>query len=198
LQEPCLTAVLETVERVTGKRADAPTVSEWLEHWIRAEKGALAARPMMRYEQIVRDFLSTIGVQAQAPLEVLSTDTILEFKDLHCVVPGGGLSPEGTQWISCQPGFFLPVRVLSRLFRRLFLEYLVKAFDAAKLQFFSSLESLRDRSSFLDYLAPLGEVEWVAYAKRPFAGPEQVLDYIGRYTHRVAISNNRLLDIAER
>ena len=87
--------------------------------------------------------------------------------------------------------------MLSRLFRRLFLEYLVKAFDAAKLQFFSSLESLRDRSSFLDYLAHLREAEWVVYAKRPFAGAEQVLDYVGRYTHRVAISNNRLLDIAE-
>ena len=87
--------------------------------------------------------------------------------------------------------------VLSRLFRRLFLEYLLKAFDAGKLQIFSSLESLRDRCSFLDYLAPLREAEWVVYAKKPFAGPEQVLDYVGRYTHRVAISNNRLLDITE-
>jgi hypothetical protein len=113
------------------------------------------------------------------------------------VVTGGGLSADGSQWISCRAGFFLPVGVLSRLFRRLFLEYLLKAFDASKLEFFSSLESLRDRSSFLDYLAPLREVEWVVYAKRPFAGPEQVLDYVGRYTHRVAISNNRLLDIAE-
>jgi Putative transposase len=96
------------------------------------------------------------------------------------------------------PGWiFLPVRVLSRLFRRLFLEYLLKAFDAGKLEFFSSLESLRDRSSFLESLAPWREVEWVVYAKRPFAGPKQVLDYVGRYTHRVAISNNRLLDIAE-
>jgi Putative transposase/Transposase zinc-binding domain len=122
---------------------------------------------------------------------------LLHHPHLHCVVPGGGLSPDGSQWICCQAGFFLPVRVLSRLFRRLFLEYLVKAFDAAKLQFFSSLESLRDRSSFLDYLAPLREAEWVVYAKKPFAGPEQVLDYVGRYTHRVAISNNRLLDIEE-
>src|SRR3984893_13186841 len=122
---------------------------------------------------------------------------LLHHPHLHCVVPGGGLSADGTQWIPCQAGFFLPVQVLSRLFRRLLLEYLVKAFDAAKLQFFSSLESLRDRSSFLDYLAPLREAEWVVYAKRPFAGPEQVLDYVGRYTHRVAISNNRLLDIAE-
>jgi Putative transposase len=87
--------------------------------------------------------------------------------------------------------------VLSRLFCRLFLEKLLNAFDAGKLEFFSSLESLREPSSFLDYLAPLREAEWVVYAKRPFAGPEQVLDYVGRYTHRVAISNNRLLDIAE-
>jgi hypothetical protein len=113
------------------------------------------------------------------------------------VVTGGGLSADGSQWISCRTGFFLPVGVLSRLFRRLFLECLLKAFDASKLEFFSSLESLRDRSSFLDYLAPLREIEWVVYAKRPFAGPDQVLDYVGRYTHRVAISNNRLLDIAE-
>jgi len=122
---------------------------------------------------------------------------LLHHPHLHCVVTGGGLSADGTEWVSCRAGFFLPVRVLSRLFRRLFLEYLIKAFDAGKLQFFSSLESLRDRSSFLDYLAPLREAEWVVYAKRPFAGPEQVLDYVGRYTHRVAISNNRLLDIAE-
>jgi hypothetical protein len=88
-------------------------------------------------------------------------------------------------------------RSSSRLFRRLFLEKLLNAFDAGNLEFFSLLESLRDRSSFLDYLAPLREAEWVVYAKRPFAGPEQVLDYVGRYTHRVAISNNRLLDIAE-
>jgi hypothetical protein len=89
------------------------------------------------------------------------------------------------------------VRVLSRLFRRLFLEALVKAFDAGKLEFFASLDALRDRPTFLDYLAPMREVEWVVYAKRPFAGPGQVLDYVGRYTHRVAISNNRLLDIAD-
>ena len=114
---------------------------------------------------------------------------------VHCVVPAGGLSADGTQWISCRPGFFLPVRVLSRLFRRLSLEYLLQAFDAGKLQFFSSLEPLRERCAFLRHLAPTRQTEWVVYAKRPFAGPEQVLDYVGRYTHRVAISNNRLLDI---
>jgi len=108
-----------------------------------------------------------------------------------------GNPPDGTQWISCQAGFFLSVQVLSRLFCRLFLEHLVKAFDAGKLEFFSSLQSLRDRRTLLGYLAPTREAEWVVYAKRPFAGPEQVVDYVGRYTHRVAISNNRLLDIAE-
>jgi Putative transposase/Transposase zinc-binding domain len=122
---------------------------------------------------------------------------LLHHPHLHCVVPGGGLSPGGTQWVSCRAGFFLSVRVLSRLFRRLFLEYLLKAFDAGKLEFFSNQELLGDRSSFLEYLAPLRQAEWVVYAKQPFAGPEQVLDYVGRYTHRVAISNNRLLDIAE-
>src|SRR5205809_389405 len=122
---------------------------------------------------------------------------LVHHPHLHCVVAGGGLSPDGTQWISCRPGFFLPVRVLSRLFRRLFLEYLIKAFDAGKLDFFSSLEPLRQRGAFLRHLAPTRATEWVVYAKRPFAGPEQVLDYVGRYTHRIAISNNRLLDIAD-
>jgi hypothetical protein len=122
---------------------------------------------------------------------------LLFHPHLHCVVPGGGLSPDGDRWISCRPGFFLPVRVLSRLFRRLFLEFLEKAFDNGQLHFFSSLHELQDRRTFLRYLAPLQKAEWVVYAKRPFAGPQQVLDYVGRYTHRVAISNNRLLDIED-
>lgn len=121
---------------------------------------------------------------------------LLHHPHLHCVVPGGGLSPDGARWISCQPRFFLPVRVLSRLFRRLFLEGLQSAFESGQLQFFSALDRLRDRRQFTGYLAPLRKAEWVVYAKPPFAGPEQVLDYIGRYTHRVAISNHRLLDIA--
>ena len=122
---------------------------------------------------------------------------LLHHPHLHCVVTGGGLAADGTQWICCRDGFFFSVRVLSRLFRRLFLEYLINAFDAGNLEFFSLLQSLRDPASFLDYLAPLREAEWVVYAKRPFAGPGQVLDYVGRYTHRVAISNHRLLDVAE-
>jgi hypothetical protein len=120
---------------------------------------------------------------------------LLHHPHLHCVVPGGGLSPDGARWVSCRPGFFLPVRVLTRLFRRLFLEALLKAFDTGKLNFFSSLESLRDRADFLRYLAPTRQTEWVVYAKKPFAGPDQVLDYVGRYTHRVAISNFRLIDM---
>lgn len=113
---------------------------------------------------------------------------------LHCVVPGGGVSPDGQHWISCSPKFFLPVRVLSKLFRRLFLESLQKAFDSGQLQFFGRLEPLREHLAFGQFIEPLKERKWVVYAKRPFAGPQQVLDYVGRYTHRVAISNNRLLD----
>ena len=116
---------------------------------------------------------------------------------LHCVVPGGGLSIDGTRWVSCRPGFFLPVRVLSRLFRRLFLEALHDAFDAGTLRFGASLDTLRDRTAFLRHLAPARRAKWVVYAKPPFAGPQQVLDYVGRYTHRVAISNSRLVDMED-
>jgi Putative transposase/Transposase zinc-binding domain len=114
---------------------------------------------------------------------------------LHCVVPGGGLSPDRTRWISCRTGFFLPVAVLSMLFRRLFLEALERAFRAGELHFFSSLLPLKERNAFRRYLDPVRRTNWVVFAKPPFAGPEKVLDYVGRYTHRVAISNNRLLDI---
>ena len=114
---------------------------------------------------------------------------------LHCVVPGGGLAPDGQRWISCRPNFFLSVKVLSRRFRHLFLESLQKAYDAGQLQFFGALEPLRQPGAFAQRLARAKASEWVVYAKRPFAGPQQVLDYVGRYTHRVAISNHRLLDI---
>ncbi len=115
---------------------------------------------------------------------------------LHCVVPGGGLSPDG-EWIHCLPGFFLSVRVLSRLFRRLFLEALEKACAAGQLRFFGELESLRDPQAFTRYLAPLREIDWVVYAKPPFGGPRHVLEYLGRYTHRVAISNHRLRELKD-
>jgi len=122
---------------------------------------------------------------------------LLHHPHLHCVVPGGGLSPDSQQWISCKPGFFLPVRVLSRLFRRLFLELLRLAFDGDELQFFNALEGLNSRVAFERYLGPAANTEWVVYAKPPFGGPKQVLEYLGRYTHRVAISNNRLLDFSD-
>ncbi len=112
---------------------------------------------------------------------------------VHCVVPGGGISLDGKRWISCRPGFFLPVRVLSRLFRRLFLETLVAAHDAGRLRFFGDLRHLADARNFAGHLRPLRNIEWVVYAKRPFAGPEAVLAYLSRYTHRVAISNSRLI-----
>jgi hypothetical protein len=112
---------------------------------------------------------------------------------VHIIVPGGGISLDGERWVSCRPGFFLPVRVLSRLFRRLFLEKLAAAHEAGSLQFFSDHAPLAERSAFVAYLAPLRKCEWVVYAKRPFGGPEAVLAYLSRYTHRVAISNSRLI-----
>ncbi len=96
---------------------------------------------------------------------------LLHHPHLHCVVTGGGLSADGNRWIACKPGFFLPVRVLSRLFRRLFLEHLKKAFDVGQLQFFSALQDLSERDAFRRYLAPLRKAEWVVFAKPPFAGP---------------------------
>src|SRR5450631_1177695 len=114
---------------------------------------------------------------------------------VHCIVPGGGISSDGKRWIACRPGSFLPVRVLSRLFQNLFLGGLTAAFDAGELRFFTDLVSLNDAKAFAAALAPLRIVEWVVYAKEPFAGPEQVLAYLARYTHRVAIANSRLLDL---
>jgi hypothetical protein len=122
---------------------------------------------------------------------------LLHHPHLHCVVPGGGISPDGVRWVSCRPGFFLPVRVLSRLFRRLFLQQLQQAFDRGELNFFNRLEALHHRVAFASYLAPAAHAEWVVYAKPPFGGPQQVLQYLGRYTHRVAISNNRLLEFSD-
>jgi hypothetical protein len=116
---------------------------------------------------------------------------------VHCVAPGGGLSPDRTRWVDCRPGFFLPVRVLSRLYRRLFLDGLIALFNAGDLKFFSDLAGLVDRPAFLAHLAPWRKREWVVYAKRPFAGPEQVLAYLSRYTHRVAISNSRLVELTD-
>ena len=117
---------------------------------------------------------------------------------LHCIVPGGGLSLDGQRWVACKPGFFLPVRVLSRLFRRLFLEQLLAAHNAHQLQFFGALQHLAEPKDFADYLRPLRRIDWVVYAKRPFAGPKAVLAYLSRYTHRVAIANSRLIACDQR
>ena len=122
---------------------------------------------------------------------------LMHHPHLHCVVPGGGIAPNGERWVSCRPGFFLPVRVLSRLFRRLFIAQLQLAFDQGELQFFNSLEALNSRVAFAKHLAPASRAEWVVYAKPPFGGPKQVLEYLGRYTHRVAISNNRLREFSD-
>ena len=117
---------------------------------------------------------------------------------VHMIVPGGGLAPDGKAWISCRPRFFLSVRVLSRLFRRLFLEKLMAAHQAGHLRFFNDHAALADAPAFKRTLAPLRKAEWVVYAKQPFAGPEQVLAYLARYTHRVAISNHRLVSADQR
>lgn len=114
---------------------------------------------------------------------------------LHCIVPGGGPSPDGSRWVACRPGFFLPFRVLSRLYRRLFLQALRAAFEAGHLQFFGDLADLADPPAFARLLAAAQNRDWVVYAKPPFGGPEQVLAYLSRYTHRVAIANSRLVDM---
>ena len=116
---------------------------------------------------------------------------------VHGIVPGGGLSLDGERWVACRPGFFLPVRVLSRLFRRLFLDKLCDAHRAGTLQFFGEHRELAETKSFSDWLKPLHQIEWFLYAKRPFAGPDAVLAYLSRYTHRVAIANSRLIAMDE-
>jgi Putative transposase. len=117
---------------------------------------------------------------------------------IHGIVPGGGLAPDGKTWIACRPGFFLPVRVLSRLFRRRFLEGLQQLHRAGRLQFFGEHAALAHGQAFAEWLAPMRRHEWVVYAKRPFAGPQAVLAYLSRYTHRVAISNSRLVALDQR
>ncbi len=130
-------------------------------------------------------------------LAVLHTwgQTLRHHPHLHCVVPGGGISPDGQRWVSCRKGFFLPVNVLARLFRRLFLAALTHAFEQGKLTFHGTSTYLAQPLAFKRLLASLRAREWWVYAKPPFGGPEQVLAYLGRYTHRVAISNHRLLNL---
>lgn len=118
---------------------------------------------------------------------------LLHHPHIHCAVPGGGLSPDGSVWISARKGFFLPVKVLSKLFNGLFLHHLREAFDNHLLQFFGNLHYLPEPEAFSLLISTCHKKKWVVYAKPSFGGPGQVLDYLGRYTHRVAISNNRLL-----
>src|SRR5262245_44143860 len=133
-------------------------------------------------------------------LSVLHTwgSALTHHPHVHMIVPGGGISLDGERWIACRPGFFLPVRVLSRLFRRLVLEKLASAHKAGQLQFFGKHASLTNAQAFAAFLAPLRNREWVVYSKRPFGGPEEVLRYLARYTHRVAISNRRLIACDEK
>lgn len=139
-----------------------------------------------------------LGAQVGATL-VLHTwgSAMTHHPHVHGIVPGGGISPDGERWVACRRGFFLPVRVLSRLFRRRFVEELEKLHRAGQLQFFGEHEGLADAGAFGRWLVPLRSCEWVVYAKRPFAGPEAVLAYLSRYTHRVAISNRRLVAMSE-
>lgn len=124
--------------------------------------------------------------------------TLTAHPHLHCVVPGGGISLDGSRWVACRrPDFLLPVRVLSDRFRNLYLRYVEESYAAGKLRFYGELQRWSDPHSFAQYLAPLRDRPWVVYAKPPFGGPEKVLDYLGRYTHRVAISNHRLKELKD-
>jgi hypothetical protein len=132
-------------------------------------------------------------------LAVLHTwsQTLVHHPHIHCLIPGGGLSPDRTRWVNCRPGFFLPVRVLARLFRRLVLAAVQAAFEAGQVRCTGTLAALADAKTRTRTLAEARQIDWVVYAKPPCAGPQQVLDYIGRYRHRVALSNDRLLDVED-
>ena len=153
-----------------------------------------AAETLMTIAADPKHLGARIGV-----ISVLHTwgSALTHHPHIHMIVPGGGVSLDGQRWVSCRPGFFLPVRVLSRLFRRLFLEQLMAAHRAGRLQFFGAHAPLAAREAFSAFLTPLRTTEWVVYAKRPFGGPEAVLAYLARYTHRVAISNSRLIALNE-
>jgi len=151
-----------------------------------------AAEAMMTLASNSRRLGAEIGV-----VVVLHTwgQALTHHPHVHCVVPGGGLSSDGARWIAGRPNFFLPVKPLSRLFRRLFLEHLKAAFDAGALGFFGNLAHLAEPAAFATHLTAMRHVDWVVYAKKPFGGPAQVLAYLGRYTHRVAIANSRLVTL---
>jgi hypothetical protein len=160
------------------------------------------------YDILMRTAAETLRTVAADPrhlgaeiglVAVLHTwgQTLDHHPHVHCIVPGGGLSPDRRRWIACRPGFFLPVRVLSSLFRRLFLAHLDAAFKAGRLRFSGALSALTDPASFAQRLDGLRSIDWVVYAKPPFGNPEQVLAYLSRYTHRVAIANSRLISLED-
>jgi hypothetical protein len=149
-----------------------------------------SAQAMLTIAADARHLGASIGITA-----VLHTwgSAMTHHPHVHMIVPGGGLSTDQSRWVSCRPRFLLSVRVLSRLFRRLFLQMLRAAHAAGRLRFFADHRALADGAAFASYLQPLRQAEWVVYAKEPFAGPQAVLAYLARYTHRVAISNHRLV-----
>lgn len=175
--------------------------------WKAGEQNIAFSNPEVLYGILFRAASETLLAIARDPKHlgaeigffgILHTwgQNLLHHPHVHFVIPGGGLSP-GLEWISCRPGFFLPVRVLSRLFRRFFLEALRESFRNQQLQFPGEIETLKHPATFAAYLEPLKETEGVVYANKPFGGPHQVLDYLGRYTHRVALSNDRILDVSD-
>jgi hypothetical protein len=153
--------------------------------------------------KVAADTLITIGADRKHLGAKIGVTTVLHtwgqglqfHPHAHCLLPGGGISPDGKRWIACKPGFLGPGRHLSDLFRRLFLEGITAAFDAGELQFFAELADLNDPKAFTAALAPLRTTEWVVYAKKPFSHPKRVLAYLARYTHCVAIANSRLVDL---
>jgi hypothetical protein len=155
----------------------------------------VASQTMMTIAADPKHLGARIGITA-----VLHTwgSAMTHHPHVHMIVPGGGIALDGSRWISSRPAFLLPVRVLGKLFRRLFLARLIALHDAGRLAFFGTMACLADRRAFLRHLAPARKKRWVVYAKAPFAGPQAVLAYLARYTHRVAISNRRLIALDER
>jgi hypothetical protein len=160
------------------------------------------------YDLLMRTAADTLRTMAADPehlgadiglIAVLHTwgQNLQHHPHVHCIVPGGGLSPDGAKWVASRPDFLLDVQVLSALFRNLFIKEITAAFKAGRLQFFAALAVLADPDTFAQHLAPLSTADWVVYAKRPFGGPEETLAYLGRYTHRVAITNSRLINLEQ-
>jgi hypothetical protein len=174
-----------------------------------AEVGAIAFHnKALIYDLLFRAAAETMQIIAADPKHlgarigitaVLHTwgSALTHHPHIHMIVPGGGIALDGTRWVSARPAFLLPVRVLGALFRRLFLTRLLALYDAGQLAFFGSMAHLAERRAFLRHLSPVRKKRWVVYAKPPFAGPEAVLAYLSRYTHRVAISNSRLIRFDE-